>query len=232
MNHLGSKTSNKDVGRFVNKNRMNNIKSPYTATITGCSFLFHEFLRILPLLMAENANELLTAEVRDNQILQVNSQKARQTFITEFKRRYNAVPATFWTSFLIMNEQAQRAGLLYAILRAYKLAFDFHFNVTIKRWNSIEQSLKKNDIMMEFNELSARDEFVDSWTDNTKDRCASQYLTILRQAGLLHKKTDELQPILLAPTDYEYYIRSGEEWFLDACLLYPYEVNDIKSQLQ
>lgn len=211
---------------------MNKKNSPYTATITGCAFLYNEYLRILPLLMSQNATELLNVEVKNNQILQVNSQKARQTFITEFKRRYNAVPATFWVNFQMMTEQAQRAGLLYAILKAYKLAFDFHFNVTVKRWNSVEQTLKKNDIMMEFNELSARDEFVDSWTDNTKDRCASQYLTILRQAGLLKSKTDELQSIHLEPSDYAFYIRSGEEWFLDACLLYPYEVNDIKSQIR
>ena len=95
----------------------------------------------------------------------------------------------------------------------------------------IEQTLKKNDIMMEFSELSSRDKFVDNWTDNTKDRCASHYLTILRQAGLLMEKTDELHPVHLEPYDYEYYIRSGEEWFLDACLLYPYEVKDIKSRL-
>lgn len=211
---------------------MNKKNSPYTATITGCAFLFNEFLRILPLMMSEDAAEQLKDEVKTNRILQVNSQKARQTFITEFKRRHNAVPITFWGNFQTMSEQAQRAGLLYAILKAYKLAFDFHFNVTIKRWNSVEQTLKKNDIMMEFNELSARDEFVDSWTDKTKDRCVSQYLTILRQAGLLKNKTDELQPIHLAPSDYAYYIRSGEEWFLGACLLYPYEVNDIKSKLQ
>lgn len=212
--------------------KMNRKNSPYTATITGCAFLFNEFLRILPLMMSEDAADQLKEEVKTNRILQVNSQKARQTFITEFKRRYNAVPITFWTNFQARSEQAQRTSLLYAILKAYKLAFDFHFNVTIKRWNSVEQTLKKNDIMMEFNELSARDEFVDSWTDKTKDRCASQYLTILRQAGLLKNKTDELQPIHLAPSDYEYYIRNGEEWFLEACLLYPYEVNDIKSKVQ
>lgn len=134
---------------------MNKKNSPYTATITGCAFLFNEFLRILPLMMSEDAAEQLKDEIKSNQILQVNSQKARQTFITEFKRRYNAVSAPFWISFQTMSEQAQRAGLLYAILKAYKLAFDFHFNVTIKRWNSVEQTLKKNDIMMEFNELSA-----------------------------------------------------------------------------
>lgn len=82
---------------------MNKKNSPYTATITGCAFLYNEYLRILPLLMSENATELLKDEVKANQILQVNSQKARQTFITEFKRRYNAVPATFWVNFQTMT---------------------------------------------------------------------------------------------------------------------------------
>lgn len=215
----------------MNDSMMNKYNSPYSAALTGCAFLYNEFIRILPLLMDENATDLLKDEVLSNHILQVNSQKARQTFITEFKRRYSAVPASFWTRFITMEESAQRAGLLYAILKAYKLAFDFHFNVTVKRWNSIEQTLRKSDIMMELGEISSRDAFVDSWTEKTKDRCASQYLTILRQAGLLQAKTDELQAIHLQPSDYEYYVRNGEDWFLEACLLYPYEVNDLKMQL-
>ena len=205
--------------------------SPYTATITGCGFLYYEFLRILPLLMSKDSARLLKEEIDNNLLFQVNSQKARLRFLAEFKRRYNALPISFWNDFFKMNELSQRAGLLYVILKTYRLIFDFHFNVTVKRWNSVDQRLRKTDIMMELSELSSRDSFVDSWTDNTKSRCASQYLTILRQAGLLQEKTNKLLPIHLAPADYEYYIRSGEEWFLEACLLYPYEVNDIKTKL-
>ena len=205
--------------------------SPYTATITGCGFLYYEFLRILPLLMSKDSTRLLKEEIDNNLLFQVNSQKARLRFLAEFKRRYNALPISFWNVFLKMNELSQRAGLLYVILKTYRLIFDFHFNVTVKRWNSVDQRLCKTDIMMELSDLSSRDPFVDSWTDNTKSRCASQYLTILRQAGLLQEKTNKLLPIHLPLADYEYYIRSGEEWFLEACLLYPYEVNDIKTKL-
>ena len=205
--------------------------SPYTATITGCGFLYYEFLRILPLLMSKDSTRLLKEEIDNNLLFQVNSQKARLRFLAEFKRRYNVLPISFWNVFLKMNELSQRAGLLYVILKTYRLIFDFHFNVTVKRWNSVDQRLCKTDIMMELSDLSSRDPFVDSWTDNTKSRCASQYLTILRQAGLLQEKTNKLLPIHLAPADYEYYIHSGEEWFLEACLLYPYEVNDIKTKL-
>lgn len=208
---------------------MNN-HSSYSAALTGCAFLYPEFLRVLPLLMAEDSVELIKEEVRNNHLLQVNSQKARQTFTTEFRRRFNAVPRGFWEGFGTMSPNGQKAALLYAVLKAYKLAFDFHFNITVRRWNSIEQTVGVADLMMELNEIAARDSFVDGWTDNTKRKCVSQYLTILRQAGMLQGSEGHLVPLRLNDADWAYLIRSAEEWFPEAALLYPYEVSQLKSR--
>jgi len=210
---------------------MKSINSPYTAAITGGGFLYYEFRRILPVLMSPEVERLLRDEIENNLILQINSVSSRKRFLAEFKRRFASVPLHFWQAWQGWSETGQRAGLFYAILKTYKLVFDFHFNVTIKHWNSIDHQLTRSDIMMEFNEIAAHDEFVDSWSDNTKDRCASAYLTILRQTGLLTEKTNELQSIHPDDSELEYYFRSGEEWFLEACLLYPYEINEIKSKL-
>ena len=57
--------------------------SPYTATITGCGFLYYEFLRILPLLMSKDSTRLLKEEIDNNLLFQVNSQKARLRFLAE-----------------------------------------------------------------------------------------------------------------------------------------------------
>lgn len=205
--------------------------SPYTAAITGGGFLFYEFKRILPLLMSGDAETRLKDEIENNQILQVNSRKARSNFVLEFKRRFVAVPLHFWQAWQGWSEEGQRVGLFYAIMKTYKLVFDFHFNVTVRRWNSVDHQLSKSDIMMEFNEIASHDEFVDSWSANTKGRCASTYLTILRQTGLLTEKTNELQSLHPDATEVAYYIHSGEEWFLEACLLYPYEIADYKSRV-
>jgi hypothetical protein len=210
---------------------MNKYNSPYSAAMTGCAFLYYEFQRILPLLMSDNAEEQLKDEIENNRILQVNSRKARGTFVLEFKRRYAAVPKDFWNVWLTWSENGQRAGLLYAILKTYKLAFDFHINVTMKKWNSADKDLVKSDIMMELNEIAGRDEFVDSWSDSTKSRCASQYLTFLRQSYMLEEKTDVLKQLQLEAPESEYFIRIGEDWFLEACLLYPYEVANLKSNM-
>lgn len=209
---------------------MNKNNSLYTA-ITGCAFLYYEFKRILPIFLSEDAELLLKDEIENNQILQINSLTSRKRFIAEFKRRFSSVSLHFWHTWQGWSEDGQRAGLFYAILKTYKLVFDFHFNVTMKQWNSARHQLVKSDIMMELNEIAAHDKFVDSWSENTKERCASQYLTILRQAGLLTDKTNELQAIHPDESELEYYFRSGEEWFLEACLLYPYEINDIKSKI-
>ena len=98
--------------------------SPYTS-ITGCTFLYYEFKRILPVLMSADAERLLKEEVENNQFLQVNSRTSRQRFVVEFKRRYAAVPTQFWREWQHWSEAGQRAGLFYAILKAYKLVFDF-----------------------------------------------------------------------------------------------------------
>lgn len=74
---------------------MNKNNSPYTAAITGCSFLYYEFKRILPMLMSADAEKLLKDEVENNEILQINSRKARRTFVLEFKRRFASVPLHF-----------------------------------------------------------------------------------------------------------------------------------------
>lgn len=209
--------------------RKNN--SPYSAAFTGCGMMYNEFMRILPLLMSENQEELLKDEVENNRLIQVNSKTSRDRFIVEFKRRYNQLSQVFWEKLNNLSIEGQKLALFYAILKTYKLIFDFQYNVALRQWNSVDSSVSKNDIMQEFCEISNRDEFVSSWTDKTKEKCASQYLTILRQAGLADKDGALRQPEAEAE-DYRYYIENGEEWFLEACLLYPYQIDNIKSQLQ
>ncbi len=205
--------------------------SPYSAALTGCTFMFYEMNRCLPLLMDANAEELLKLEVEQNNLLMVNSLTSRKRFVAEFKRRYAAVPRPFWTWYLTLDEPAQRAALLYAILNTYKLAFDFHFYVTRQKFLSISKELTKSDLDLKFYDIASQDEFVNSWSDETRKKCISSYLTILRQAGMLDAKTNVLSPIKLKDEDYAYYVKAGENWFLEACLLQQYEIETIKSNL-
>lgn len=205
--------------------------SPYSASLTGCTFMFYEMNRCLPLLMSHNADALIKQEIEENKLLLVNSLTSRKRFVAEFRRRYNAVPRHFWLWYQTLDEKAQRAALLYAILKTYRLAFDFHFNVTRKAFFSISHELTISDLEMEYFEIASRDEFVNSWSDDTRKHCISSYMTILRHAGMLGSKTNTLSPLLLNDSDYAYYLQSGEQWFLEACLLQQYEIDNIKNRL-
>ena len=124
-----------------------------------------------------------------------------------------------------MSEENQYAALFFVLLKTYKILFDFHTNVTIKRWNSISKAIFTEDLMMEFNEISANDAFVDSWSEMTKKKVASSYLTILRKIGMLDTD-NQLQS--LSCSNFDYYIRLEEQWFLEAALLLPYQIETIK----
>ena len=202
--------------------------SPYTASITGGGFLFEETNILLPLLQSDDREALLKDEKINNRLLKMNAETSRYRAIMEIARRYDAMPSAFWGDYQSMSIDDQRIALFFVILKTYKICFDFHINVTMRKWNSISKSLVYDDIDMEFNEVSARDEFVDSWSDKTKRKVASAYLTVLRKVGILDQE-DQLHP--LSANNFDYYITIGEQWFLEACLLQPYQIDNIKKQL-
>ena len=203
-------------------------ESPYTAAITGGGFLFTETNVLLPLLQSPDRESLLKDEKLNNRLLQINAETSRYRAIMEIARRYDAMPVSFWNDYQAMNDADQQVALFFVILKTYKICFDFHINVTMRKWNSISKQLVYEDIEMEFSEVSARDEFVDSWSDKTKRKVASAYLTVLRKVGILDKD-DNLHP--LSASNFDYYILNGEQWFLEACLLQPYQIENIKKQL-
>lgn len=202
--------------------------SPYSAAITGGGFLYEETGILLPLLQSENSEELLRDEAVNNRLLHINSESSRKRNISEIKRRYNAMPTSFWENYQNMESNEKHVALLFVLLKTYKLLFDFHINVTLKRWNSISKSLSNDDLLIELNEISARDEFVDSWSEATKKRVASGYLSILKKVGMLTHK-GVLKPLLC--DNYDFYLMIGESWFLEACLLQPYQIEKIKKSL-
>lgn len=190
--------------------------------------MLYETTRLLPLFLADNAEELLQKEVRTGELMMVNALSSRKRYMTELSKRFDAVPRQFWIDFLHFSECAQRLGLFYVLMQCYRLVFDFHLNVTIKRWNSIDRRVVYEDVAQELSQIAAKDQFVDSWTDTTKKRVISAYLTFLNQAGLMDRKTGELHRSMASQEDYAYYVRTGQEWFLEACLLQSYEIEKVK----
>ena len=96
---------------------MNKNNSPYTAALTGGGFLFEETLTLLPLLQAENSEELLQEEKVNNNLLHINAERSRSKAILEIKRRYQTLPLSFWDDFKEMSDSDKVIALFYVILK-------------------------------------------------------------------------------------------------------------------
>ena len=196
---------------------MKKCNSPYSASMTGCGFVFNEFNAVLPLLMEPNGKDLLKDEVRENRYLMMNSENTRKRCASELQKRYNAVPTSFWEYYINLSEEDKRIALLYSLLNAYQILKELHQNVVEQQWLSIEKTLTGDNLLMELYNISSRDEFVDSWSDKTKEKIASWFQTVLIQVGMLARQDQKLKPVKL--TDNSWFVDNGEEWFLKACLI-------------
>lgn len=199
--------------------------SPYSAAITGGGFLFEETDALLPLLKSPEREALVKDELVNNRILHINAEKSRSKAILEIKRRFEVMPPAFWEDYKSMNEDDRKIALLFVILKTYKILFDFQINVAIKKWNSVSRTIDLQDLAIEINEIAAKDEFVDSWSDSTKSKVASAYLSMLRKCGMMNREGNLVQ---LKPSNAEFYIRIGEPWFLEACFLAPYQIDKVR----
>ena len=208
----------------------NTTNSIYSASLTGCSFMLDEMTACLPLLMDDNSEELISREISESNILKMKSLQTRRRAFAEFKRRFEAVPLKFWERYQNMDKTQQQVAMYFVCLKAYRILFDLHINVALKKWSSANRIVTKRDAMAEIYEIASGDSFVDDWSDLTKERVASAFLTYMRKAELLDEKS-MLQAPRLNDNDYRIYIEMGQDWFLHACFLEPYEIQRIKESI-
>ncbi len=197
--------------------------------MTGCGFMHSEMTAMLPLLLAPDADALIKQEITENNILLIKSESSRKRAVAEFRRRFNAVPREFWEWYNTVSENTQLFAMFFVNLKAYRILFDFQVNVVVNNWNGISQSVSYNDILSEMYQISANDDFVDSWSDETKNKVVSWFITMISKVGLLDKKTSQLSSPIINEEEFAYFLKINEAWFLDACLLDPFVINRIKS---
>ena len=196
---------------------MTKTKSKYSASMTGCGFVFNEFNSVLPLLMSSNNKELMKQEVINNQYLMMNSENTRKRCVSELQKRYSAVPESFWQYYMNLTDEDKRIALLYSLLKAYAILKDLHQNVVQPQWNSIDKTLNGDNLLVEIYNIASGDVFVDSWSEQTKQKIVSWYQTVLFQVGMLSRADQRLRQVRLI--DDTWFHEEGETWFLEACLI-------------
>jgi hypothetical protein len=202
---------------------MNENQTSYSASFAAGGLLWKETSCLLPILLAEQPEnqirDALRTEIINNNLLKINSETSRKRIVAEIIKRFVGVNGGFRQFYTENCEQEQKLLLFYLCLKTYKLMFDFHFNVTLKRWNSSSRQIDPYFYKMELDEIAVRDKRVDSWSDLTKQKLIEVYLRILRETGVCEANDNRLSPAEAPNTFWRYFVNNQACWFLDACLL-------------
>lgn len=192
--------------------------SSYSASFTAGSLLHRETSALLSLLQSDNAEQAIREEIKNNNLLHINSESSRKRVVFEISKRAKTINTSFWSFYSNCSVEEQKILLFYVCLKTYTLVFDFHFNVTVKQWYSSSQIIDPYFYQMELEEIATRDEQVDKWTDKTKRRTITVYMRMLKEIDMSDSENN-LKPISLPESFWRFFIQNREAWFLDACLL-------------
>lgn len=194
---------------------MTSSNSKYETNFSARGLLHKEFGRITSLLNEDDFLFRIKGEIKVNEIIGIATEQARKRAITEIVRRYEAVPKSFWDWFVNLSSAESKLALFYVCLKTYPIVLDFHLEVALKKYRT-GSDLNAFSIQMRVDELSAKYEEIENWSETTINKINSQYRTTLRDCGLLEGET-LIQPLGISNSFWNYFQSIGENWFQEMC---------------
>ncbi len=187
----------------------------YNGTFSSNGILYNETIRLVKILGSDDVIQGLAKEVTENQLLQVNSETTRGRVIREIKKRNKYADKGFWQQFIRSSENEQRLLFFYLCLKSYRILFDLHFMVTVKRFH-IDTTLPETFYYkMAVDEIASENQTVAGWSETTLTKTFSNYRSLLRISGLLSGERLRVPDVDLH--FWEQFKTQNEFWFMEAC---------------
>ncbi len=192
--------------------------SPYSAAMTREQFLFHE-TRITAKLMADGLGkqEIVNAIISEN-LFQYPTEKSVQRMALACVRRLETLSDDALVA-AVANEPSDTAKqiCLYAMMRQYRLVWDFMLTVIGEKYRKLDSSFSKMDLHVFFLRLQEQDDWVATWSDKTIVKLRQVLVRMLVETEYLDNvKSEELNPVLISPILEAAIRESGQEIALPA----------------
>lgn len=184
----------------------------YSASFTAGALLHQESVRIIE--AVQEHGDLQTA---DPDVLLANSKRTRQRKASEVIRRLQQIEHSVWEDFLDCSVAEQKMTLYYGSLKTYRLLFDFHMDVVLSRWRSLDRTLTPYDARRFLERRADHHPELDEWSASTWQKVRQVMLKMLSEAGFVRENT--LQAPSLPDTYWYRFVHVGDIWFLEAALL-------------
>jgi len=191
--------------------------SPYNAAITREQFLFYE-VRTTAKLLCEglSADEVADRIVSDN-LFQYPTEKSVRKMALACLRRLDALgDETLVQAIATQPSDVSKQICLYAMMKQYRLVWDFMVSVIGEKFRLRDTSFGKIDLNVFFMRLQEQDDYVATWSDSTIIKLKQVLQKTLADNEYIEStKAEQLNPVLLSPV-LENAIRSNND---DAALI-------------
>ena len=192
--------------------------SPYNAAITREQFLFYE-MRTTAKLVCEglNKDEVTDRIVKEN-LFQYPTEKSVRKMASACLRRLDAMEDDSLVQAMASQpSDVSKQICLYAMMKQYRLVWDFMITVIGSKYRNLDTSFSKIDLNTYIMRLQEQDDWVATWSDSTVTKVKQVLAKILVENEYLDSLTsDRLNPVLISSV-LENAIRSnGDEVALAA----------------
>jgi len=195
-----------------NSNKTLKDASPYSAVLTREQFLFYE-TRITAKLLEEGLSreEVIDRIVAEN-LFQYPTEKSIRRMALVCCHRLEALnDKSLQSAIATQPSEVAKQICLYAMMKQYRLVWDFMITVIGSKYRNFDMSFGKIDLNTFFARLQEQDSWVASWSDSTITKIKQVLARILVENDYLDSiSSDHLNPVLIS-TLLENGIRSNND---------------------
>lgn len=192
--------------------------SPYNAAMTREQFLFYE-MRTTAKLMNEGLDKDVVVErIASENLFQYPTEKSVRKMALACVRRLESMEDdTLIAAIATQPSDVAKQVCLYAMMRQYRLVWDFMLTVVGDKYRKLDSSFSKMDLNVFFMRLQEQDDWVATWSDSTITK-VRQVLTkmLVENEYLDSTDADHLNPVLISPLLENAIREDGQEIVLPA----------------
>lgn len=186
--------------------------SPYSGAITREQFLFYEVRTTAKLMCEGLSDKEIVERIEQENLFQYPTEKSVRRMASVCLRRLNALNDIDLVR-AIANEPSEIAKqiCLYAMMRQYRLVWDFMTTVVGAKYESCDLSFSRMDLNVFMMRLQEQDDWVAAWSEETITRI-KQVLTrtLVENEYLDSFSSDHLNPVLICSVLEDAIRSSGE----------------------
>lgn len=186
---------------YQRADRTQKSSSPYSAVITREQFLFYE-MRTTAKLAAEGlTDEQIVDRIASENLFQYPTEKSVRRMALTCLHRLKALDDPGLVAAIASQpSDVSKQICLYAMMKQYRLVWDFMITVVGAKYGSRDMSFSRMDFNVFMMRLQEQDDWVASWSDSTVTKVKQVLARILVDNEYLDSTTaDHLNPVLIDP---------------------------------